>query len=185
MGNNTVMPVISRIVHLIRDPFSNVVARYHHARLVHTQQHDTSWLKKHPNNKNGFHRWCQEMDVQDILIQEDEEDETNLKRERDKEIVDMINDNIAVPMEWMHGYPTYILYYEELKADEPRLDVLRKIASFLKWNVSLLDIELSQKYMPIFRNYTSWYTNIELRNINHFLYKWAYPQTLEFIQRYL
>jgi len=69
------MPVISRIVHLIRDTFSNIVARYHHSRLVHTQQRDTSWLKKHPNNKNGFRRWCQEMDVQDVLIQGDDEDE--------------------------------------------------------------------------------------------------------------
>jgi len=92
-----------------------------------------------------------------------------MKRGRDKEIIDMINANIDVPyhdeffkyiqwhnnavtMEWMHGYPTYILHYEDLKADELRLDVLCKIASFLKWNVSLLNIELSQEYMPIFRN---------------------------------
>lgn len=50
--------LVSKAVHLIRNPFDNVVGRFHLARL------QAPTPLKYPNNSTGFQRWCRDMDKQ-------------------------------------------------------------------------------------------------------------------------
>ncbi len=46
--------LVKKVVHIVRDPFDNVVARFHLDRYAKTE----SWLKEYPANKLGFQKWC-------------------------------------------------------------------------------------------------------------------------------
>ena len=51
---------IGRIVHILRDPFDNVVARFHYHRNKMKEQTIGSepWLEKYPNTRQGFRSYC-------------------------------------------------------------------------------------------------------------------------------
>jgi hypothetical protein len=54
---------LARVVHLIRNPFHNVVARYHLDRR-HLVKKDPNLVGRYPYNATGFQRWCRELDDQ-------------------------------------------------------------------------------------------------------------------------
>ena len=62
-------PHLGKLIHLIRNPFDNIVSRYHLSRkqwlqrLEDTPDELQEWLQRHPNNATGFHRWCEELDA--------------------------------------------------------------------------------------------------------------------------
>lgn len=51
---------IARVIHLIRNPFHNVVARYHLER--HHVNEDALLETRYPYNAAGFQRWCKDID---------------------------------------------------------------------------------------------------------------------------
>jgi len=51
-----------RAVHLFRDPFDNIVSRFHHEYKTHNNQKDNAWLDKYPNAPYGFRAWCRDSD---------------------------------------------------------------------------------------------------------------------------
>lgn len=59
--------LIDKMIHLIRNPFDNVVARKHFLLKAQTQQKD-SWTLQHleelDDSIGGMNRWCQRQDVQ-------------------------------------------------------------------------------------------------------------------------
>lgn len=55
---------VARAIHLIRNPFSNIISRYHQRRKNQEDKNATEWLLEHPNNATGFHKWCSELDSQ-------------------------------------------------------------------------------------------------------------------------
>lgn len=61
---------VARVVHLIRNPFHNIVARFHLERR-HLVEKNAAFDKKIPNNATGFHIWC---DYLDTKYGSDEED---------------------------------------------------------------------------------------------------------------
>ena len=62
-------PHLAKMIHLIRNPFDNIVSRYHLARKqwqkrLEDKPHELKkWVDQHPNNATGFVRWCDELDV--------------------------------------------------------------------------------------------------------------------------
>jgi len=59
---------IRKAVYLIRNPFDNIVSRFH---LIHNEKvkkeksgndDATKWLKEHPRDEKGFQKWCQATD---------------------------------------------------------------------------------------------------------------------------
>ena len=62
-------PHLAKMIHLVRNPFDNIVSRYHlarklwQARLKDKPHELQKWLDLHPNNATGFVRWCDEMDT--------------------------------------------------------------------------------------------------------------------------
>ena len=61
--------LVKKAVHLIRDPFSNIVARFHLERKRHTRWNNTEWLEEHPNDRYGFQKWCTDVDASDELVE--------------------------------------------------------------------------------------------------------------------
>lgn len=108
--------IIARAVHLFRDPFDNVVSRFH----LHWKEADSDWQKLYPKNATGFRKWCKESD--------------RLFPNKEKQIDAGIVDTMAVPchaefhkyIAWHNNVfevtndlslPTLILHYEEYKDD--------------------------------------------------------------------
>jgi hypothetical protein len=57
---------VSRVIHLIRNPFHNVIARYHLERKHHRDANttkDQQWLIEHPDNGTGMSLFCKELDM--------------------------------------------------------------------------------------------------------------------------
>ena len=52
------MEKIARAVHIIRDPFDNVVARFHHHYKRMHREGSELWLAEYPNTRDGFRDYC-------------------------------------------------------------------------------------------------------------------------------
>ena len=61
-------PRIAKLIHLIRNPFDNILARFHlarkqqRARLKHNPEELEKWLQQHPDSPEGFATWCNGLD---------------------------------------------------------------------------------------------------------------------------
>ena len=62
---------VARVIHLIRNPFHNIVARFHLERR-HLVQKNAAVDAKIPNNATGFHLWCDYLDTKYGGAEEDE-----------------------------------------------------------------------------------------------------------------
>ena len=54
--------LVQRAVHVVRDPFDNIVSRFHLEQNVHKKKNDEEWLTKYPSTPQGFQDWCKAMD---------------------------------------------------------------------------------------------------------------------------
>jgi hypothetical protein len=54
---------VARAIHLIRNPFHNVIARYHLEHRHKGYKNDTKWLEEHSNDEVGLHKWCKDLDT--------------------------------------------------------------------------------------------------------------------------
>lgn len=55
--------IIQRAIHLIRDPFDNVISRFHLHYKHKVIEENEDWLSSHPKNVTGFQAWCQDNDA--------------------------------------------------------------------------------------------------------------------------
>uniref|UniRef100_A0A7S4HK89 Sulfotransferase domain-containing protein n=1 Tax=Odontella aurita TaxID=265563 RepID=A0A7S4HK89_9STRA len=59
--------IVKKAVHIIRNPFDNVVARFHLEHKRHKKLNDNEWPKVFPNTKDGFQKWCASIDANPAL----------------------------------------------------------------------------------------------------------------------
>lgn len=57
--------LVERAVHLFRDPFDNVVSRFHLEHNARVKKGDDAWTARFPRAPEGFRAWCRDMDATD------------------------------------------------------------------------------------------------------------------------
>ena len=60
-----------RAIHLIRNPFNNLVSNFHLERKNKRKRNHYDWLLRYPNNSTGFRDWCFDLDTK-YLKREDQ-----------------------------------------------------------------------------------------------------------------
>ena len=55
--------LVQRAIHIIRNPFDNIVSNFHLEQKKKVRQKSTDWLKMYPNDVNGFRKWCSDKDM--------------------------------------------------------------------------------------------------------------------------
>ena len=58
--------IVSRAVHVIRDPIDNIVARFHSIQKEYVRTNQTEKIAMYPSSKEGFRAFCKHMDKQFI-----------------------------------------------------------------------------------------------------------------------
>lgn len=67
--------LVKKVVHITRDPFDNVVARFHLDRYGK----EDSWLEEYPANKLGFQKWCKVLDDDNMMLMKNKFVDKDLK----------------------------------------------------------------------------------------------------------
>lgn len=110
--------LVGRAVHLIRDPFDNMVSRFHLRHNRFTKLNDTESLAKYPKSKEGFRAFCRDLS-----------DRYATEEERSKFYVDVIDTirnvpchgdffryiqwhNLAFVTVWDLAIPSLVIHYE-------------------------------------------------------------------------
>ena len=68
-GKNLKLPtiyhpsIVKKAVHLIRNPFDNLVSRFHHELKEHAKKKDARWMSRYENSISGFRTWCADQDA--------------------------------------------------------------------------------------------------------------------------
>jgi hypothetical protein len=55
--------VVERAIHLVRNPFDNLVSRFHHEQKENPKRGKTRWVDRYTNDVTGFKRWCADEDT--------------------------------------------------------------------------------------------------------------------------
>jgi len=50
--------IVKKAVHLIRDPFDNIIARFHHEHKVNAREGNAEFTSQFTNDIEGFQKWC-------------------------------------------------------------------------------------------------------------------------------
>jgi hypothetical protein len=163
--------LVTRAIHLIRDPWSNIVSRFHAARrnIPITQGNGTtpglssdygnktgegeSWLDNHLDSAEGLHKWCREMGTQLPLQFNDTfqyfpytEEVTTLMQNVpcSLEILKYIQWHNNVE-QWIAMYsesPSLVIYFEDLEVVQDRTRIIQDMALFL--NLTIKDKSTSK-----------------------------------------
>ncbi len=54
--------VVERAIHMIRNPFDNLVSRFHHEQKEYKKKNRSSWTDRYSNDVPGFKKWCVDVD---------------------------------------------------------------------------------------------------------------------------
>lgn len=172
----------NKVIHLIRDPFSNVVSRFH----AHLRDQKG---ENYPDDSNGFHAWCSEMDKDDNLLKL--EMASPLIPYQVKELMKSVPchgefykyiswHNHVVEMVWNEEYPSLQVYYEDYSTSEQYHQQAIKISEFLEQPIVSSSFELNGFQV---RNYGAYFTGSEQQNIEKLLRAVAYKKTMTLLER--
>lgn len=180
---------VTKVVHLIRDPFSNVVSRFHDYLRDKAAKHELSMM--YPNTVEGFRSWCNEMDKDENLIRL--ELESPLISLQVKEWMKSVPchgefykyvswHNHVVEMVWNEEYPYLQIYYEDFSTSEKQHEVAVKVAEFMEEPVVSNNYSLPE--FLVIRLYSDFFTESERQNIEKFIRMVAYKKVMVMLERY-
>lgn len=55
--------LVEKAIHLIRNPFDNLVSRFHHEQKEHKKKNSVEWTRRYSNDVIGFRKWCADEDA--------------------------------------------------------------------------------------------------------------------------
>lgn len=172
---------VGKLVHLIRDPFSNIVSRFWAYRLNDN---------KYTDDVSGFQNYCSDMDsnIELSLL----ESSTNLISEEIKLLLKKVPchaefykyidwHNHAVEMAWNSEYPTMNLYYEDFNSPQARSQQALAIANFLETSI----VDMSKVPEGLFiRNYRNYFSQAQQDAIESLTRTMAFTKTMTLLERY-
>lgn len=128
---------VKKAIHLVRNPFDNIVARFHLDRRHRIKLHgnETQFARSHPDNSTGFQRWCKAID--DYYLAEE-------KKAFGKTFGSVLESvpcrgeffkyiqwhNLALETKKKLDVPVLILHYEDYENDLPGVE--KSILEFLQ-----------------------------------------------------
>ena len=185
---------ISKVIHLIRDPFSNIVSRFHaylHEEGAKAKHELLSNI--HPNSPEGFKAWCHEID-NDANLMELEQKSSFIPLEI-KEFMEQGGipchsefykyvswHNHVEEMAWNEDYPILEVYYEDYTTKEQEQQQAIKMAEFLE--EPIVDINHVLPTFLVVRYYRDYYTEEERMRAERFIKALALRKTWGLLERY-
>lgn len=175
---------VNNLIHLIRDPFSNVVSRFH------------AYLHEHPeelpNNKNGFKQWCEAMDNDEEVTAIEymssfftmEMKELMKKIPCHSEFYKYVAwHNHVAEMVWNEGYDVLPIFYEDYADTAEQRQMAIKMAGFLEAPVVSGD-ENMPDFLKVRLYRDEYFTAEEIANIERFVRVVALKPTMQLLERY-
>ena len=175
---------VRKAIHLIRDPFNNIVARFHLEYNNH-KAGSSNFTVQFPNNATGFRSWCDDLDRQ----YHRKENKTKLIPSEIKAYFDAVPchseffrwaqwHNMALEVLEKLVIPSYTLYYESYEESSFEL-TLTGILHFL-------ELERVGKASPFIagKAYHGYYTKSELMASMKLIKAVSTPEAWSLVQRY-
>jgi Sulfotransferase domain. len=171
-------------IHIVRDPFDNIVSRFHLIQKVNKKLGgDDKFEKTFPNNLHGFRKWCKYMDKQYL------DSEAKMLDIRIMEIFQSIPchsdffryvqwHNLAFQVTQVMDLPYIIVHYEDYGRDFN--SVKDEILLFLE----LRDDGYRNVTFSSGKTYHDYFTEDERRAVQNLFHLLASNQTKEHIERY-
>lgn len=180
---------VTKVVHLIRDPFSNVVSRFHAYLRDKAAKHELSMM--YPNTMEGFRSWCNDMDNDAYLLRLEmeyplisiEAKEWMRSIPCHSEFYKYISwHNHVVEMVWNEEYPYFQIYYEDFSTKDGEQEQAAKVAEFLE--EPLVSNNYTLPEFLVVRMYSDFFTETERHNIEKFIRVLAYKKVMVMLERY-
>lgn len=170
-------------IHIMRNPFDNVVSRFHLIQKVNKKLGDIKFEKTFPNNLKGFRKWCNYMDKQYL------DSEAKML---DAPIFEMFQSipchsdfyryvqwhNLAFQVTEVMDIPSIVVYYEDYEHDFD--SVKDRILSF----IDLKDEGYRNVTFSSGKTYHNYFTKNERGAVRRLFHHLASKQTNESIARY-
>lgn len=181
--------LVARAVHVIRDPFNNVVARFHldWGKYNHRADKDKdakAFVEEYTYDPEGFLKWCKSID--DVYMKDEEK-----SRFISEEVLELFKQipchgdffryiqwhNLAVATTAKLDLPTYILHYENYATDfEQTKD---ELMSFLELDI----VGEVPEFIPG-KSYRNYFTKKQRVAALKLMKKLSNPETWELLDRY-
>ena len=176
--------LVKKAIHIFKNPFDNVVKRFHVYRKTQAQRH-TDLLDTYPNNKEGFHKWCKQLNDRAATV-------LSSIHSEEKSLVDAMKDvpcmsefyryihwhNLAFTVTSDLQIPSMLLHYEDYSTRFE--NVTRELTDFL----GLEQVGKAPEFI-VKKQYLDYYTEKDKRNIARFIRKFATKPTWQNVHHYL
>lgn len=168
-------------IHLIRNPFHNIIARYH-LEYRHGIRANKTFFVEHPNSPEGFQAWCKSQDTK--YRSQDKEvfyDSKNLEGTichaeffKYTQWHNLVHESMGL---LNHTIPVMLVYYEDYSADFN--GTVSKILDFL-------DLESVGKITDFHprTDYDSYFTKEQRSNVRNLVREFANDETWEEVKHY-
>ena len=188
---------IDSVIHVIRDPMSNVVSRFHQFLSIDNVKNNNQWNKDHAKiltQHENFRAWCHEMDTNETLVEVEQGTSHLLSKEikRDLKKIPCHTEflkyaswhNHVVEMIWTKDYRSLPIYFEDYENENGRIEAGEKMAHFVGYGV----IENKLASLPSFyggKKYRAlYYKEEEIQLLKTFFEMVSYKRTWELLARY-
>lgn len=176
--------LVRKSIHLIRDPFDNIVSRFHLTRKI--QGKDNEEFRSHyTNDANGFRKWCNLMDHKfaDIELEMFNSTIMNLFHQipchADFYRYIMWH-NLAFEVVKSLGIPSLTIHYEDYAYDFDGMKA--EVISFLETEEEVSSLE--KKPFTAGKSYRQYFNSKELVAVKALMYELSSIETRREVRRY-